>query len=151
MSEREMSEQDTQHSLGQLIDDRAKRDAVHIAVAPGRAAERLAPGEHIGRVNEEVFGRNATHIGIVDPFLTGPVFTLKATAFKQKKDGPAAEGLQMTKPLKSRDTLRRLERAAMKLFRSQEGADWIMRGNRALRGFMKAASAHAAKGKRGKK
>lgn len=74
MSEREMSEQDTQHSLGKLIDENAKRDAIHIAVAPGVAAEQLAPGEHVGILDDGTFGRSKSPIGIVDPFLTGRIF-----------------------------------------------------------------------------
>lgn len=73
MSDREMSEQDTQFLLGRLIGETAKRDAIHIAVAPGVAAEPLAPGEHIGIVGEH-FGRCVNPIGIVDPYLTGRVF-----------------------------------------------------------------------------
>lgn len=76
MSEREMSEQDTQHSLGKLIDENAKRDAIHIAVAPVVSTERLSPGQRIGLVghdNTQVRASN-TGQGIVDPFLSGAVF-----------------------------------------------------------------------------
>lgn len=73
MSNREMSEQDTQFLLGKLIGENSRRDAIHIAVAPGIANERLAPGEHIGIVGE-FFGRSSAPLGIVDPFLAGPVF-----------------------------------------------------------------------------
>lgn len=76
MSEREMSEQDTQHSLGKLIDEKAQRDAIHIAVAPVVATERLSPGQRIGLVehdNTQVRANNAGQ-GIVDPFLSGAVF-----------------------------------------------------------------------------
>src|SRR5438105_2038127 len=63
--------------LGQLIEngDR-RRDAIHIAVAPVTAAERLAPGQHVGLVREgnlELVGPCDDNIGIVDPFLTEPV------------------------------------------------------------------------------
>jgi uncharacterized protein (TIGR02996 family) len=60
--------------LGKLIeggDDR--RDAIHIAVAPGTAAARLAPGQHVGFARDgdtETFGPSPTPIGIVDPFLS---------------------------------------------------------------------------------
>ena len=33
--------------LGQLIDDDANRDAIHVAVAPVRAYVELQPGQHI--------------------------------------------------------------------------------------------------------
>ena len=62
--------------LGKVIDGNQYRDAIHIAVAPVLATERLAPGEHIGfvGVDKESVGRSKSPIGIVDPFLTGPVF-----------------------------------------------------------------------------
>lgn len=60
--------------LGQLIQDgERRRDAVHIALAPVTAAERLAPGQHVGLVqagNVELVGPCQDNIGIVDPFLT---------------------------------------------------------------------------------
>lgn len=65
---------DTQFSLGKIISEpMAQRDAVHIAVAPVVAGDRLAPGQPIGFVGETV-GVSAKPIGIVDPFLSGPVF-----------------------------------------------------------------------------
>lgn len=70
-----MSEVDTQFSLGKLIAHEAKRDAIHIAVAPVTAAMTLEAGQHIGFVgNNTVFAGNTdTNIGIVDPFLKKPV------------------------------------------------------------------------------
>jgi hypothetical protein len=59
--------------LGQLImDGDRRRDAIHIAVAPVTAAVRLAPGEHVGLVQEgnpELAGPCDDNIGVVDPFL----------------------------------------------------------------------------------
>lgn len=57
--------------LGKFIphDEIAFRDAVHIAVAPVMAGERLEPGDHVGMIRDAAF-RNADTIGIVDPFLT---------------------------------------------------------------------------------
>jgi len=59
--------------LGQLIEDGdRRRDAIHIAVAPVTATERLAPGQHVGLVQEgntELVGSCDRDIGIVDPFL----------------------------------------------------------------------------------
>jgi hypothetical protein len=61
--------------LGSLIEDGdRRRDAIHIAVAPVTAAERLLPGQHVGLVagDTEHVGAMASPagcIGIVDPFL----------------------------------------------------------------------------------
>lgn len=78
MSERNLSEHATQFSLGQLIGEDARRDAIHIAVAPVVADVQLWPGQPIGPVNgdtsraQPVLG--PTPLGIVDPFLTAPVY-----------------------------------------------------------------------------
>ena len=59
--------------LGQLIEDGdRRRDAIHIAVAPVTAAQRLAPGQHVGLVKEgnlELVGPCDRPVGVVDPFL----------------------------------------------------------------------------------
>ena len=63
--------------LGQLIQDGdRRRDAIHIAVAPVKAANRLAPGQHVGLVQEgnlELVGPCDRNIGVVDPFLVEEV------------------------------------------------------------------------------
>jgi len=63
--------------LGQLIEDGdRRRDAIHIAVAPLTAVERLAPGQHVGLVRDddsELVGPCERAIGVVDPFLTAAV------------------------------------------------------------------------------
>ena len=63
--------------LGQLIEDGdRRRDAIHIAVAPVTAAGRLAPGQHVGLVEEgnlELVGPCDRPIGAVDPFLAAEV------------------------------------------------------------------------------
>jgi len=61
--------------LGQLIDQNAGRDAVHVALAPVVAYERLLPGEHIGFVDplDTTLAGSANScdktLGIVDPYL----------------------------------------------------------------------------------
>lgn len=59
--------------LGALIEDGdRRRDAIHIAVAPVTAAEKLKPGQHVGLIDEdsrELVGPCDCNIGIVDPFL----------------------------------------------------------------------------------
>jgi hypothetical protein len=63
--------------LGQLIEDGdRRRDAIHIAVAPVTAADRLTPGQHVGLVQEdnlELVGPCDQNIGVVDPFLAKEV------------------------------------------------------------------------------
>lgn len=54
--------------IGKIIAAKQERDAIHVAVAPVTAAHNLRPGEHVGFTGKMV-GRDAKHIGIVDPFL----------------------------------------------------------------------------------
>lgn len=64
-----------QPKLGQLPDNTAARDAIHIAITPVTSAERLTPGQHVGLI-PGTFDRVTTttpHVGIVDPYLTSPV------------------------------------------------------------------------------
>lgn len=64
-----------QFAIGKLITDEQQRDAIHMAVAPVFAAERLAPGQHVGFIGSgEVGGGAVKLLGIVDPFLPSPVF-----------------------------------------------------------------------------
>lgn len=64
---------------GKLIEDGdRRRDAIHIAVAPVTATERLRPGQHVGLVSNDtehvgVMVSSETCIGIVDPFLNEAV------------------------------------------------------------------------------
>ncbi len=68
-----------QPTVGQLITQAgAKRDAIHVAIAPLKAAEILAPGQRIGLRDDspgKAFNRirGGDAIGIVDPFLIEPV------------------------------------------------------------------------------
>jgi len=59
--------------IGHLIEDGDRtRDAIHVAIAPGKASERLVPGQHIGFTHPtsfESFGPSDETVGIVDPFL----------------------------------------------------------------------------------
>lgn len=59
-------------TLGNLIEDSdRRRDAVHIAVMPVTASERLAPGQHVGLIRPddmELVGPCDENIGIVDPY-----------------------------------------------------------------------------------
>lgn len=69
---------DTLAKLGKLVDLNAGRDAVHIAVAPVVADERLSPGQHIGldsKGRAVQYWRTSSQqpIGVVDPFLLNRV------------------------------------------------------------------------------
>jgi hypothetical protein len=59
---------DALETLGTIIDEKQKRDAIHIAVLPVIAAERLLPGQDVSVMDGEAF-RLGAHVGIVDPFL----------------------------------------------------------------------------------
>lgn len=67
--------------VGQLIDDDAERDAIHVALCPMVATERLLPNQPVGIVCKRstmefvycgVQGARGT-VGVVDPFLRAPV------------------------------------------------------------------------------
>lgn len=59
---------ETIETLGKLISEAEKRDAIHVAVEPAVAAHTLRPGEHVGFVDDG-FGVCEKPLGIVDPFL----------------------------------------------------------------------------------
>lgn len=69
----------TQDLIGNVLDSKAQRDAIHIAVAPAIAHERLAPGTHVSFVREGDTTRAGLQragmplVGIVDPFIKGAV------------------------------------------------------------------------------
>lgn len=65
---------DALETLGMLIPRNSGRDAIHLAVEPVVAAERLFPGQHVGFVEPGKAGTVAKPLGIVDPFLAGTVF-----------------------------------------------------------------------------
>lgn len=59
-------------TLGTIIGEGEKRDAIHLAVEPVVAAEMLYPGQDVGLVNGKA-ARCPHPLGIVDPFLKMPV------------------------------------------------------------------------------
>lgn len=61
---------DAQKSIGEIIVGEARRDAVHFALLPIKAARHLAPGAHVGVDQDGKASNDAQHLGIVDPFLT---------------------------------------------------------------------------------
>lgn len=67
-------------TLGTIIDNTAGRDAIHLAVEPVIAGQELFAGDHIGLVGGKAYAlteydgtQPAKALGIVDPFITGPV------------------------------------------------------------------------------
>ena len=65
---------DALDTLGTLIDERAGRDAIHLAVEPVIAGNRLRPGERIRLIDGKAVTASIDEsIGIVDPFLRGNI------------------------------------------------------------------------------
>jgi len=67
---------DALDTLGHIIDDTQKRDAVHLAVEPAVAGDWLTPGADVGFLEDGKAydsGSDAKMVGIVDPFLKAPV------------------------------------------------------------------------------
>lgn len=63
---------DALETLGTIINDKQKRDAIHIAVLPVIAGTKLHPGDDITIIDNEAV-RSDKSTGIVDPFLKKPV------------------------------------------------------------------------------
>lgn len=59
--------------LGSTPDSNAERDAVHVAIIPMHAAEKLRPGQRVGIVGENLAGPLGKIVGVVDPFLCASV------------------------------------------------------------------------------
>jgi hypothetical protein len=69
--EKHTTHTDALDTLGTIIGDDEKRDAIHLAVEPVKAAEELFPGDHVA-FNEDglaVKVEVGKGVGIVDPFL----------------------------------------------------------------------------------
>ena len=65
---------DALETLGTIIDDTQKRDAIHLAVEPIVSVDDwLKPGDHVGLVEGGASANAKKFIGIVDPFLNEPV------------------------------------------------------------------------------
>lgn len=64
-------------SLGTLLSADPGRDAIHLATYAVTAGEKLFPGQHIGIMDGDILQAFSTAeklLGIVDPFLSAPVF-----------------------------------------------------------------------------
>lgn len=60
---------DALETIGNIIDEREKRDAIHLAVEPVVAQQLLRPGDHVTAGGFLVNPDDAAAVGIVDPFL----------------------------------------------------------------------------------
>lgn len=59
---------DTQSLIGKLVGESEQRDAIHIAVAPVVAGQKLKAGMHVSLIDGEAVAGGVT-VGIVDPYL----------------------------------------------------------------------------------
>lgn len=55
--------------IGQIIIGPQVKDAIHCAIMPVVAAEKIPAGAHIGLSNDGKACRGTTHLGVADPFL----------------------------------------------------------------------------------
>ncbi len=74
MSDKRSVATDALATLGTIIDEHQKRDAIHLAVEPVIAGHILDPGDHIMvRNGVASVARPGKGLGIVDPFLIGRI------------------------------------------------------------------------------
>lgn len=59
--------------IGQIITTEQNRDAIHVAIVPVKAESILYPGQRVG-IKDGRASVAATTVGIIDPFLTAPVY-----------------------------------------------------------------------------
>lgn len=65
---------DALETLGTIITEREKRDAIHLAVLPIEAGEQLYPGRDVGiGADGKAYFKVDKLVGIVDPFVPGGV------------------------------------------------------------------------------
>ncbi len=71
MSDKREVATDALATLGTIIDDKQKRDAIHLAVIPVIAGEYLCPADNVFVIDDTAYGASSVEqgIGIVDPFL----------------------------------------------------------------------------------
>lgn len=73
MSDKRSVATDALETLGTIIDDKQKRDAIHLAVMPVIAGVVLPPGMHVSATNGVAMPAvPGEGLGIVDPFLMVP-------------------------------------------------------------------------------
>ncbi len=124
--------------IGQLITGDAQRDAIHVAIAPMVAAQRLLPGQHV-TINEEGLATLGyiKGVGVVDPFLqyaveAGQRFYLflypnTVTSLRHEWTHPAFDN-------EKTEAMKRLEAFAANLrsedysesYNAEMNADWVI-------------------------
>lgn len=72
MADKRKVSTDALETLGTIIDENEKRDAIHLAVEPIKAVQKLYPGQDVGLVPGGA-GVCDSPVGIVDPFLKNAV------------------------------------------------------------------------------
>lgn len=72
MSDKRKVTTDALETLGTIIES-GGRDAIHLAVEPVIAAEDLYPGQHVGLGADGATTNGVKKLGIVDPFIVGPI------------------------------------------------------------------------------
>lgn len=60
-------------TLGTIISENEKRDAIHLAVEPAIAGQTLCPGDDVGFAPDGTMMDSLEPVGIVDPFLKAPI------------------------------------------------------------------------------
>jgi len=64
---------DALETLGNIITENEKRDAIHLAVENVEASEKLFPGQDVGLIEGLASSKASKKLGIVDPFLKNGV------------------------------------------------------------------------------
>lgn len=63
-------------TVGQIIKDNPKKDAIHVAIFPATAEHQLYPGQHVGIRSDGITATpdSREKVGIVDPFIRESVY-----------------------------------------------------------------------------
>lgn len=126
---------DALETLGKIIDETAGRDAIHLAVEPAIAGERLRPGDDVGKLADGTYGDSPAPVGIVDPFLKVAVrkgerfwlvvYPRQITSLRHVWTHPAfPEQDTANNPIVSEDRKRRSEERLRSICDRWEGPDY---------------------------
>lgn len=73
MTDKRKVSTDALETLGTIIDETQKRDAIHLAVIPAKAGEDIFGGQRVYMVGKCAYLGVTDHIGIADPFYYGEI------------------------------------------------------------------------------